>query len=59
MKRHEEAVMAYMEALNYDPKNETIKKAIRDSKEQMTGLQKYIRAHYLIITAVVYEINEA
>jgi len=38
MKRHEEAVMAYMEALNYDPKNETIKKAIRDSKEHMTGL---------------------
>lgn len=45
MDRHNEAVMAYMEALNYDPKNEQIKKAIRESKEQLTGLYNCIPAH--------------
>lgn len=41
MNRHNEAVMAYMEALNFDPTNEQIKKAIRESKEQLTGLYKH------------------
>jgi hypothetical protein len=42
MKRHEEAMMAYMEGLDHDPTNQQLKDAIKECKSHLSGMSDYL-----------------